>query len=247
MNDLDSKESILEHKDIISSKLFLKNIYTDFYKILKSFKVPKNGLLIEVGSGGGFLKKFIPKVITTDVLKVTGIDRRLDLENINLKNNSVSAFYMLNVFHHIKNPRKALLEMERCLVTGGKIIMIEPWPTLFSKFIYKNFHHETLDTNLGWKVEGKGRMSDANGAIPWIIFRRDRNKFMKLFPNLKLEGITPHTPFKYLFSGGLSHPQYLPNSFYPILIFVEKLLKPFNNLIAMFATIVISKQTKSSN
>lgn len=241
MNDLDSKEAILEHKNTISNKLFLKNIYIDFYKALKDFDVLKKGLLIEVGSGGGFLKKFIPKVITTDILRVTGIDKKLDLENINLKNNSVSAFYMLNVFHHIKNTKKALSEMERCLVPNGKIIMIEPWPTFFSKFIYKNFHHETFDINAGWKVVGKGRMSDANGALPWIIFRRDKNKFEKLFPNLKVEYISPHTPFKYLFSGGLSHPQFLPNSFYPILSVTEKLLKPFNNLLAMFATIVISK------
>lgn len=243
MKDLDTKESLIEHKRIINSKLFLKNVYIDFYKTLKSHKVPKKGLLIEVGSGGGFLKRFIPRVITTDVLKANGIDRKLDLENIKLKSNSVSAFYMLNVFHHIKNPKRALSEMERCLVDGGKIIMIEPWPTVFSKFIYKNFHHETFDTVSEWKIKGSGRMSDANGALPWIIFKRDSHKFGKLFPNLVIDGITPHTPFKYLFSGGLSHPQYLPNSLYPLLSSMEKLLSPLNKLVAMFATIVITKTT----
>lgn len=243
MKDLDTKESLIEHKIIINSKLFLKNVYIDFYKTLKRHTVPKKGLLIEVGSGGGFLKRFIPRVITTDVLKADGIDRKLDLENIKLKSNSVSAFYMLNVFHHIKNPRWALSEMVRCLVDGGKIIMIEPWPTVFSKFIYKNFHHETFDTSSDWKIKGSGRMSDANGALPWIIFKRDSHKFSKLFPNLVIVGITPHTPFKYLFSGGLSHPQYLPNSLYPLLSTVEKLLNPLNKLVAMFATIVITKTT----
>jgi len=242
MNNLDSKEAILDHKKIINKKIFLKNIYIDFYKIFKSTTVSKKGPLIEVGSGGGFLKKFIPKVITTDVLVVDGIDKKLDLEKINLKNNSVSAFYMLNVFHHIKNPKKALKEMQRCLVTGGKIIMIEPWPTLFSKFIYKHFHHETFDINSNWKVSGIGRMSDANGALPWIIFKRDKNKFDRLFSNLKVESIIPHTPFKYLSSGGLSHPQYLPNSFYPLLLFIEKLLTPLNNYFAMFATVILIKK-----
>lgn len=243
MKDLDTKESLLEHKKIINSKLFLKNVYIDFYKILKNHKVPKKELLIEVGSGGGFLKKFIPNVITTDVLKTIGIDKKLDLENIKLKSKSVSAFYMLNVFHHIKNPKKALSEMDRCLVTGGKIIMIEPWPSVFSKFIYKNFHHEIFDTNSDWKVNGSGRMSDANGALPWIVFKRDSQKFKKLFPNLEIDKITPHTPFKYMFSGGLSHPQYLPNSFYPLLTLVEKILTPLNNFLAMFATIIVTKIT----
>lgn len=241
MKDLDTKESLIEHKSIINSKLFLKNVYIDFYKKLKGHTVPKKGLLIEVGSGGGFLKRFIPKVITTDVLKADGIDRKLDLEDIKLKSNSVSAFYMLNVFHHIKNPKRALSEMQRCLIGGGKIIMIEPWPTIFSKFIYRNFHHETFDTSSDWKIKGSGRMSDANGALPWIVFRRDSQKFNKLFPNLVITKITPHTPLKYLFSGGLSHPQYLPNSFYPLLTLIEKLLSPLNNLVAMFATIVVKK------
>lgn len=241
MNDLDTKKSLLDHKKIINSKLFLKNIYIDFYKTLRNYKTPKNGLFIEIGSGGGFLKKIMPKVVTTDVLKAEGIDRKLNVEKINLKSNSVSAFYMLNVFHHIKNPKKALLEMERCLVNGGKIIMIEPWPTVFSKLIYKNFHHETFDTNSGWKVNGLGRMSNANGALPWIIFKRDFNKFRKLFQNLEISEIKPHTPFKYLVSGGLSHPQYLPNSLYPVLNLFEKLASPLNSIIAMFATIVIKK------
>lgn len=241
MRDLDTKDSLLEHKGIIHTKLFLRNVYIDFYKILKSYKVPKNGLLIEVGSGGGFLKKIIPKVITTDVIKVDGVDRKLNLENIKLKSNSVSAFYMLNVFHHIKNPKKALSEMERCLIEGGKIIMIEPWPTVFSKFIYKNFHHETFDTDSNWKVKGTGRMSDANGAIPWIVFKRDSQKFRQLCPNLQIEKITLHTPFKYLLSGGLSHSQYLPTFLYPLLSLFENTLKPFNNLVAMFATVIITK------
>lgn len=241
MKELDTKKSLLAHKKVINSKVFLKNIYVDFYKLLKKQKVPKNGLLIEVGSGGGFIKKIIPKVITTDVLIADGINRKLDLENIKLKSNSVSAFYMLNVFHHIKNPKKALSEMERCLVDGGKIIMIEPWPTIFSKFIYQNFHHETFDTSLGWKINGNGRMSDANSALPWIIFKRDIKKFNKLYSKLKVEYIIPHTPFKYLLSGGLSRSQILPNFCYSIVDFVEKLVSPLSKYLAMFATVVIKK------
>src|SRR5688572_1426309 len=152
MIDIDSKNSILAHRQLINKRKFLNKIYRDFYRIFKNINVPKKGLKIEVGSGGGFLKKIMPDVITTDVLVIKGIDKKVDLEKLPFKKNSVSAFYMLNVFHHIKNPVKALIEMDRCLTEEGKIIMIEPWVSSFSKFIYTNFHHEDFDPQSGWKI-----------------------------------------------------------------------------------------------
>lgn len=241
--DLDSVECILVHKRIIQQNKFLNRIYIDFYKLFKKIKTPNKGLKVEIGSGGGFIKQLIPQVLTTDVVLGGGIDKKINLEKIDLKNGSVSAFYMLNVFHHIKNPKRALEEMQRCLMPGGKIIMIEPWMTLFSKFIYQNLHHENFDMGTGWKIKGKGRMSDANGALPWIVFKRDIERFGKLFPNLKVNYIKPHTYLKYLVSGGLSRKAFLPAFFHPAVALTEKFLSPFNKYLALFATIELTKTT----
>lgn len=238
-NDIDSKEALLAHKTIIINNKFLNLIHKNFYKRIASNISQRP--IIELGSGPGFIKKIIRGAITTDVIKGPEIDKVVNAEKLQFKSKSVGSIVMLNVFHHIKNPKRALSEMERCLINGGKIIMVEPWPTLFSKFIYQNFHHETFDTNLGWKINGKGRMSDANGALPWIVFKRDVKKFKRMFPCLQIISIELHTPFKYLVSGNLSKPQLLPVSFYPIVDYFEKLISPLNKYLALFATIVITK------
>lgn len=207
-NNLDSPITTLNRVKLIKSKFILRNTYINFYKILKTYsKGLPPGKKIEIGSGGGFIKEVIPSTITSDVMKLKNCDMAFSAENMPFKNNSISCFYLMNVFHHIKNPKKALAEFQRCLKKGGKVVMVEPHNSLWSRFIYNNFHHENFNTKAGWKIEGGGHLSNANGALPWIIFVRDRNKFEKLFPNLIIKYLLPHTPLMYLLSGGLSKPQ----------------------------------------
>ena len=241
MKNIDSVEWLEKDRELINNKKFLNLIYKDFYTKLKSEKLTKP--IVEIGSGAGFIKKIIPGVITTDVVSTDDIDVKAFAEKLPFKSKSIGSIVMVNVFHHIKEPAIALREFERILIPNGKIVMIEPWATTFSKFIYKNFHHENFDEKSNWKIIGKGRMSDANGALPWIIFSRDRSRFSKMFPNLKIISIKPHTPFKYLVSGGLSKPQLFPTSFYSMLDKLEKFLLPLNKYFAMFATTVIVKTT----
>lgn len=239
MKDIDTKESLLDHKKIINNNKFLNLIHKSFYKKI-ALNVSQKPV-VEIGSGPGFIKTVIHSAITTDVIKGPGIDTIAFAENLPFKSKSVGSVVMLNVFHHIKNPVKALYEFDRCLKPNGRIVMVEPWPTLWSKFIYQNFHNEEFNVKGNWKINGCGRMSDANGALPWIVFKRDIKKFKRLFPNLQIINIELHTPFKYLVSGTLSKPQLLPAPFYPIIDYFERLISPLNKYLALFATIVIRK------
>lgn len=241
-NKLDSRETLLVHRKKIKEKNILNQVYRDFYHEFKKISA-KPGILIELGSGAGFIKELIPQVITSDVIEGPGIDKVFSATKIPYSTNSVSAFFMLNVLHHIKDPKSALQEMQRCLKPGGNIVMIEPYNSLWGKFIYQNFHHEKFDPSGEWKIKRKGRLSEANGALPWIIFVRDRESFERNFPMLKIIMITPHTPFRYLLSGGLSKPQLIPSFLYPLVKRIEKLFSPLNPFLGMFVTIRIQKIT----
>lgn len=243
MNSLDDSKTIDLHRKLIKQKLFLYKFYTNAYQEFKR-SIKKLSPVIELGSGGGFIKEVIPQTITSDLVNSSGVDKVFPAEKIPFKDKSVGAFLMLNVLHHIKNPEQALKELDRTLKNNGKIIMIEPYNSLFGIFIYKHFHHENFDSKAGWKITGKGRLSDANGVLPWIIFIRDRAKFEKKFPNLKITQIKPHTPLLYLVSGGLSRWQLLPDFLYPLLERLEKIFSPLNNELGMFATIEIQKVKK---
>lgn len=240
MNPLDTKKSLLLHRALIKKKYFLRKVYADFYSEFKNAKIP-SGKIVEIGSGAGFIKEIIPKTITTDVIPGPDIDKVLVGDKLPFNNHNISAFFLLDVLHHIKDPEKFLNEMSRCLKKNGKIIMIEPYNSPWGRFIYQNFHHENFDPGSCWKIKGKGRLSDANVAIPWIIFIRDRVIFQKKFPKLIVKRVSPHTPLRYLLSGGLSKPQILPGTMYPVIKFTEKMLSPFNKYLGMFVTIELEK------
>lgn len=241
--ELDMPEATIRHCQIIQQKTFLKNIYTDFYnRFKKAIGNPENKRLVELGSGGGFIKEIIPNVITSDVIKVPGVDMVFSAEQMPFETGSVDAFFMFDVLHHIPNPRLFFKEAVRCLKIGGKIVMIEPANTLWGRFIYKNFHHEAFDEKAGWQMESTGPLSSANGAVPWIIFNRDRKIFENEFPDLKILKIYPHTPLRYLISGGLTLRQLLPGFCYGMIAGIEWLLSPANGLLGMFQTIEVKKK-----
>src|SRR3990172_12660853 len=103
--DLDSPETTIKRINIIKKKKFLYQIYLDFYKTFKrhSQNIPP-GKKVEIGSGAGFLKEVIPEVVTSDVMKLPNCDMQFSAEKMPFADNSLSAIYMLNTFHHIKNP-----------------------------------------------------------------------------------------------------------------------------------------------
>jgi hypothetical protein len=121
--------------------------------------------------------------------------------------------------------------------------MIEPANTCWSRFIYKNFHHELFNTQATWESAGNGQgpVSQGNGALPWIIFSRDRQIFEKEFPTLKIGRIRNHTPLRYLLSGGLTLRQLVPSFAYPVIKAIEYILLPASNLLGMFQTIELEK------
>ncbi len=231
---------LLKHRIRIKQKLFLRKLYTDFYLDFAHTKHPQ-GLKVELGSGAGFIKNVIPGVVTSDVNSGPGIDRIFSVERMPFPNDSVAVFYMLDVFHHLKNAKMALVEMSRCLKSGGKIVMIEPYASKWGKVIYKNFHYEKYTETKSWKVTGTDPLADSNLALPWMVFVRDQGLFKQLFRQLKINYIKPHTPIRYLISGGLTPWQFLPSLSYPLVVWVEHLLLPLNQYIGMFVTIELEK------
>jgi SAM-dependent methyltransferase len=244
IKDLDAPAATLVHRGIIQKNPFLKKLYVDFYKQLQEVMPDyEKKLLVEIGSGGGFIKEVIANVITSDILKLPNVDKVFSALDIPFEDASIDAFFMVDVLHHITAPRAFFKEALRCLKVGGKIVMIEPANTCWSRFIYKNFHHELFDTQAGWEMAGgkEHPVSQGNGALPWIIFSRDRALFEKEFSTLRIVRIRNHTPLRYLLSGGLTLRQLAPSFTYPVIKAIEYILSPANNLLGMFQTIELEK------
>jgi len=242
--DLNDAELTLFHRKIIKEKSLLRKIYLSWYNhfVIEAEKF-KNGVFVEIGSGGGFLKDIIPEVITSDIEHFEHCDLTFPASDMPFEKNSVDCIFMVNVFHHIPDVEEFLNSANEVLKTNGKIIMVEPSINKWSRFIYKNLHHETIDLVANWKLPDSGRLSDANIALPWIVFQRDSNRFNKIFPGLQLEKIIQHTPVSYLLSGGVSYKFSFPGWSFSIIKYLERFLTGIFNSFSMFNTIIIRKQS----
>jgi SAM-dependent methyltransferase len=223
VNNLDAPETTAARGGVILSKPLLKYFYDRFYHFVKSEY--KGGFWVELGSGAGFIKLVIPDMITSDYLELPGQDMRLDATAMPFENNSVDGLCMMNVLHHIQDTEAFFAEAVRVLKPGGKVVMQEPANTLFSRFIYTFLHHEPFDTvAVNWKLPPGGPLSMANGALPWIIFKRDRQRFEALFPELEIRTLYGVHPVLYLASGGFSARQLVPSWMEGIVIAGDRLL-----------------------
>lgn len=240
---LDDAALSLLHRQIIIKKIFLRRIYEDFYQELMDaagFRPDKS--ILELGSGGGFLKEIYPAVITSDVLQLPSVDKVFSATQMPFDNQSLDAIVMIDVLHHIPDARAFFREAIRCLKPGGRVVMIEPANTCWGRFIYTHFHHEGFDPKTGWEFQSQGPLSTANGALPWIVFCRDRRQFESEFPSLQILTIRHHTPFLYLFSGGLTLRQLVPTWSYPLFKGLELCLSPLSGFLGMFQTITLEKK-----
>jgi SAM-dependent methyltransferase len=243
-SDLDTVEQLLRHQRRIRGKPFLKKLYADFYRTIRTeLAAAVSGPVVELGAGTGFFKEIVPQAFPADILPSPFVALCCDGQRLPLRDESLTAIVMLNVFHHLPAPGRFLKEAERCLKPGGKVVMIEPWVTVGSLTVYRLLHHERTDPRQrGWDFKSSGPLSGSNQALPWIVFKRDRALFAARFPSLVIERIALHTPLGYLFSGGLSHPGSLPSSWFAALRRLEKGLRPLYPLTAMFATITLARR-----
>lgn len=232
---VDDPRTTLLRREIIQDKAFLRALYCEWYqRIIRALPIQKDTVL-ELGSGAGFFQQFLPEAITSEVFETPGVSLIADARDLPLSNHSLDAIVMTDVFHHIPDVDRFLSEASRCVRPGGKIVMIEPWRTSWSEWIYTHLHSEPFCPDGNWKIPSSGPLSGANGALPWIVFRRDRALFETRYPQWHVKNIEPIMPFSYLLSGGVSMRSLMPGWMYRPIRILERLL--FQRHWAMFALI----------
>lgn len=240
--DLDDPATTELRKQIISSKRLLREIYDEWYAKLACELPAVDGAILELGSGAGYCERFILGLITSEVFPCPDVRLVADARRLPIRNDSLRAIVFTDVLHHMPDVRQFFSEASRCLRRGGKILMIEPWVTPWSRFIYTRFHHEPFRPDAAdWSFPSTGPLSGANGALPWIVFARDRARFEKEFPEFEIGCIQPFLPFRYLLSGGVGMRSLVPGFTHSILSGIEHMLKRRMSNLGMFAFIAVSR------
>jgi SAM-dependent methyltransferase len=241
--ELDDPATTELRRQVIASKPFLKAIYDEWYSALAAALPPGEGAVLELGSGAGYCERFIPGLITSEVVPCPGVRLIADAQQLPFSDGSLRAILFTDVMHHMPDVRRFLAEASRCLRKGGKVLMIEPWVSAWSRFVYQRLHHEPFHPEAqDWSFPSSGPLSGANGAMPWIVFVRDRQKFESEFPELAIDEIRPFLPFRYLISGGVSMRCLIPGFTHAAWARLETMLEPRMSSLAMFAFISLRRR-----
>ena len=225
---LDHKKIDYKNRKIYQNKDLIKIIYNNYYKnIKKNIYLSDKKKILELGSGGGNIKKVIKECITSDQFKNKNIDRIENIYKINFKKDSISNIILIDVFHHLQFPSLALKEIHRVLIKNGRIIMVEPAMGFIPRIVYKIFHYEPNGFNLRIKwndIPKKIPLSNqyfAAQSIPWRAFFL---KELNLKSKYTIKSIKPFSDFAFLLSGGYSYKALYPKILYSLIKLIDKIL-----------------------
>ena len=241
--DLDDPRTTERRRQIILAKPFLRKIYAEWYAQIVAALPTRPGRVLEIGSGGGFLKSLLPELVTSELLAISWVDVVLDARALPFRDGSLRAIVMTNVLHHISEPRRFFAEASRCLGAGGRIICVEPWVSAWAGFVMRRFHHEPFEPRAErWEFDTAGPLTGSNGALPWILFERDRARFLAEFPQCRIEIAHVGMPFRYLLSGGVGSWISAPGWSFGLFRWLDRLVASRTRMFDIFATIVITRR-----
>lgn len=199
--------------------------------------------MLELGSGAGFFQKYLPTAVTSEIFFCPGLDLVCDATELPFATDSLKALVMTDVLHHVPDPRRFFAEAGRCVRPGGAIIMVEPWVSAWSRIVYDKLHHEPFRPEAeDWAFPSTGPLSGANGALPWLLFYRDRAQFEREFPEWEIVEIRPFMPLRYLLSGGISMCSLMPGFSFGFWKRLESLFAPLLQHVAMFALVCLRRR-----
>ena len=240
--DADDPRAIPLRRVLVQERVFVRRIYEEWYAAVVKSLPNISGTVLELGSGAGFLRNMIPDLVTSELSVQDGVRLVLDGQSMPIAAGALRAVVMTNVLHHLPEVRRFVRESARCVRTGGRLVMIEPWVSPWSAFVYRRLHHEPFVPDARtWEFPRGGPLSAANIALPWMLFVRDRARFEQEFPEWRIVEVIPMMPFRYIVSGGVSVRALTPAWTFGLWRGLERVLEPWMASLGMFVHIVLER------
>ena len=204
------------------------------------------GKTLEIGSGPGFFKRYCPGVISSDILQLDHLDVVCDCHHLPFPDGTLDNLIGIDVLHHFENPVSYFTEVQRVLRPSGRLVLVEPWITPVSRFVYTYLHHEACER----VADPFSNVFDAqckdpwtgNAMLPYLIFGKFSGSFAARWPQLRIVRIEPFAAFAYLLSGGFQRAGIRSAKVMEALLRIEGMLRPLlDPLAAHRALIVLEK------
>lgn len=238
-------DTLHEHHAIWRSNPTLRAIYTDLYQRMAENCVA--GRSLEIGGGVGNFKAFASNVRTTDIQFAPWLDTVCDAHRLPFADASFANVVLFDVLHHLERPKRALIEMARVLMPGGRIVMVEPGITPVSLAFYKLLHPEPCilrdDPLADGPLTPDRDPYDANQAIPSLLVGRDRRRFTSAIPALRVRRTERLSLFAYPLSGGYKSWSLISARFVRPILAVERILMPVLGPLMAFRLLIVLEKT----
>jgi len=234
---------LIERKKAWATKEILRRLYEKWYGLIWESLRP--GKVLELGGGSGPSKEFLPDAIRSDIVFAPWLDAVLDAHALPFRDGSLENIILFDVLHHLARPTQFFFEAKRVLKKGGRIVLMEPYVSWASFFVYRFLHAE----GMAWRTDpfepfGSGEGKDpfrGNQAIPTLMFKKYRARFMKAFPRLEIIREEWIDFLVYPLSGGFNQPSLCPLCLYPFMHWAEKGLRPLRRFLAFRMLLVLEK------
>jgi len=230
---------------LIHQKPLLRKCYERWYELLladeASVPADRPGLLVELGSGGSTLAEHRQDILTTDVI-AGAASRVVDARELPFADASVRALFLTHALHHIPQVERFFAEASRVLVPGGVVSMVEVAHTPLARWFFSRLHPEPYDDRTAqWDFTQSHAMADANQALSWLVFVRDRARFEAEFSKLKIERTQFLPWFSYLASGGVTRRAVLPNALTGLSWAIDAVTRPIASIVSLHWHITLRK------
>lgn len=217
-----------EHREKWKNSPGLRACYASLYREMMDHAATVPGRVLEIGSGGGFIRDFFPEVVTSDLSRSPAIDREASAYDLQALGESWASVLALDVFHHLREPWRFLESASQVVLPGGRIVLMEPAATAWGRIFYRLFHHEPCRPAAiaaPYRFPGQpGEPLFANMGMAWAIFGRDQTSTSTALAELGLNiGLVHYRDcLAYPATGGFSGPTLMPASWIRKLLAAEK-------------------------
>ncbi|MEP6653870.1 MAG: methyltransferase domain-containing protein [Myxococcales bacterium] len=240
-----------QHRRMWDSNEAVRTLYRDWYGAIAA-RLPDRGLgpFVELGSGPGFAREFIPGLQLSDVVSAPWLNYKISADELPFANGTVGALVLFDVLHHVAEPGRFLAEAERVLAVGGRVVLCEPYMSPLSFPIYRFLHQEPVVLGVDplapqvFDPSGKDPF-DSNQAIATLAFDREqgRRSLSTRFPKLVLGPVERLAGLSYVASGGFSRAPLLPVKLWQAIRRLEAALPPwFYRLIGFRMLVTLEKR-----
>lgn len=237
------QREMLRNAEVWNEKPLLRRAYGEFFeRIVNCFDRSAAGVIAEIGSGAGNLKRFYPGLIATDYYYSRWLDVVCDAYELPFADGSVSHLVMLDVFHHLARPALFLKQAHRVLEKGGSVILMEPYISWASWIVYGALHDEPVGwgrpIDLGTEDKPEGYYA-AQGNATRLFFGRNRSDWLA---GWQIERAERFACWSYFATGGFSKRQVARERWWPLLCKADQWLSVSPLLFAGRCLVVLRRQ-----